>query len=186
GVGQLADGERRVRIEGQDQVAFLAQHQLAGDRARAIRIGLAVLDDDVDTVRLAADLQSVLERRLDSLDRPRRDLAEICATSRLRGPDPEFARWRLRPRHRCRPKRPSHADASHAGRLEEYSPADHGDLLVFGLRRSYARTCSWATKIFRCGELVPSRADGREQLHSPRTTARSTNAAAGRVRIRST
>ena len=49
-------------------VDLVVDDQLLGDLGRAVRVGLAVLDDDLDGVGLAAELQAALQR---SRTRPR-------------------------------------------------------------------------------------------------------------------
>jgi hypothetical protein len=147
-VGQLAHGEGRVRIEAQDEIALLAKHQLAADDARAVRIGLIVLDDQLDRVRLAADLQPVLEGRPNALDRPRRRFAEIRADPGLRPDEADLEGSRLGPGDVDVERDGGGGEPRHSAGLEKRAPADlrlrpdsswplrHSDLLVEPRRAS--------------------------------------------------
>src|SRR5207244_434507 len=95
----------------------------------SIRIGLIVLDDELDGVGLAADLQSVFDHPPDSFDHPGRGLAEIGADTRLRPDEADLERPRLGSRH-------VHAKSARGGQpyqatgLEEGRPADGAECIT--------------------------------------------------------
>jgi hypothetical protein len=56
----VADFERRGReaVGDQQQVDIFAQHEFVAEAAHAVRVGLAVADEDLHRVLLAADLDA--------------------------------------------------------------------------------------------------------------------------------
>src|SRR6185369_5241202 len=141
-VGQLADRERRIGIERDDEIALLAKDELAADYAGAVRVGLVVLDDDLDRVGLAADLEPVLHGRADALDHPRCRLAEVRADAGLGTDETDLEGSRLGTRDVDVQGPGSGGEPGDAAGFEKRSPADralasgqfvaslyHGDLL---------------------------------------------------------
>ena len=76
------DGFRRG--EGSDEMHLVLEDQILRDLGGAVRIGLAVLDDEFQRVDGAVDLDRIVQRLPDVVERPGHLLVEQRQRTRLR------------------------------------------------------------------------------------------------------